>query len=106
MDRTTLVALKCSIGKWRKIVDLKGADLGSKNCALCRKFAYYEDCIGCPVREKSGTGHCYETPYEAWSNHLSVHRQGRTVRCKTCSLLAQEEWEFLKSLLPRGVKRD
>ena len=72
MEPLTLEALRKSIEKWRKIVDGTGQDDGAENCALCQMFMTQvnaspkDSCVGCPVKEKTGTGGCVGTPYMNW----------------------------------------
>lgn len=64
-------ALEGSIAKWRNIVLKKDVNLGAINCPLCQVFllprrglsGQENDCVGCPVREKTGKPYCRETPY-------------------------------------------
>jgi len=84
--------LELSILKWQDIIYHDGADLGTRNCALCAVY-YTEDCKGCPVKEHSGRPDCRDTPYSDWKSQ----------NCRyTYNLLTKEiatrELEFLKSL--------
>ena len=95
MNSETLEALKGSIGKWEAIVAGTGFDNGVDNCPLCGLFNNDEtndsetDCDGCPVAEKSGHKYCGGTPYTQFL------RWGIKA--------AQEELDFLRSLLPAGA---
>ena len=51
--------LELSIEKWRDIVDGKGCDYGSNNCALCE---IVDHCYSCPVNVVTEQ-ECYGTPY-------------------------------------------
>ena len=117
MNKETFEALKKSIEKWEKIVAEKGKDLGSDNCALCGLFATKDrKCVGCPVYMKTGEPLCRETPYIDWLKHhayrhfnvllgdCNIMFTPCVVECPTCKELAQEELEFLKSLLPETQK--
>jgi len=112
MDKETFEALKKSIEKWEKIVNGKEGDLGSLNCALCGVFITKDKrCVGCPVYMKTGEPLCRETPYIDWLKHhayrhfnvllgdCNVMLTPCVVECPECKRLAQEELEFLKSLL-------
>lgn len=105
MDAKTLEALRGSIAKWAAIVDGTGADEGMDNCPLCKEFAYEygdgDDCFGCPVRERTGKGDCYGSPYSNWRKttpgefpHLADTPEKKAA--------AQAELDFLISLLPEG----
>jgi hypothetical protein len=61
----TLKALKGSIRKWEKIVLGTGRDEGALNCPLCRLFIE-DDCIGCPVFERTSKPACGDSPYGDW----------------------------------------
>jgi len=106
MDKKTLEALRKSIEKWEKIVAGKGEDQGSSNCALCQLFME-RGCRGCPVFFETGITACYDTPYDDWINHQKDEHfygskiMGYIIKCPECKRLAQEELEFLKSLLPK-----
>ena len=102
MDAKTLRALKGSIEKWRQIVDLEGEDWGNSNCPLCHLFRC---CGDCPVRKITHDG-CGRTPFSRWvHHHEKEHFSHQTVECEECHKIAQAEWEFLKSLLPKqGAK--
>lgn len=120
MTQRALRALKKSIRKWKDIVDHKGGDKGTQNCALCHYFmgraaekSSEEDvgeCEGCPVSGKTGFDLCSGSPYQIWNDHQHrdhedlddpKERLSLRIECEECHLLAQEEWEFLKSLLPK-----
>lgn len=95
MPPETLEALRGSIAKWEAIVAGTGVDLGAENCPLCRKFNpdlrddHLDDgCQGCPVREYTGENFCRSTPYDACDDPPTKTQ-------------AQDELEFLKSLLPK-----
>jgi len=96
----TVVSLDKSIEKWENIVSGNGMDFGADNCELCHKFGKV-GCFNCPVKEKTGFGSCYETPFAKWRNHhKEVHSNmfSRKVECKVCLRLAKEELAFLKGL--------
>jgi hypothetical protein len=90
MSEGTLLALKMSIAKWRKMESaptLDEVNIGSNSCALCHRhnrnrirensiggvdfsdFPYGPNessrgCEGCPVMKASGNESCTGTPYE------------------------------------------
>lgn len=96
MKPETLAALRSSIKKWQNIVAGTGEDLGWKNCQLCHRFGHCElNGELCPVRKKSGRVGCLGTPYVIYKeieHNTDVDR----------SVAAQDELEFLTSLLPDG----
>ena len=100
MDEKTLTALQGSIKKWEKIVSGKGVDRGTENCPLCAVFL--PRCDGCPVKERTGRGFCYGSPYDDFSNTFSdtwgesIHKADTPKRKRA----ALKELKFLKSLLP------
>lgn len=106
MDERTLTALQGSIAKWEKVVN--GAlEHGPQDCPLCKLFFFDEDeCKGCPVAERSGKDACSGTPYMLWIKYVGDHRRASTeyVEIKVfddkSKQLAQDELDFLKSLLP------
>jgi len=108
MKKETLEALEKSIEKWEKIVAGKGEDRGRDDCALCKLFRK-ESCVGCPVYAKTGHLGCRGTPYVRWVNHHDYKHFDESseiyeIECSECKRLAQEELEFLKSLLPETQK--
>lgn len=94
----TLQALEGSIDKWRAIVDGSGADLATRNCPLCLRFATADCTISsreyselCPVA-RAGMEQCGDGPYVDWCNHhKNVHGQDHRLRvlCPECKELAQ-----------------
>jgi hypothetical protein len=100
VDAETLEALRGSIAKWEAIVKGTGKDMGPDNCALCRKFhgdfrVDDEDgCEGCPVMLRTGAPGCSDTPYERYDNMEDDDPRK--------ALAAQQELDFLKSLLPES----
>lgn len=104
MDERTLAALKGSIAKWEAIVADEGEDSGPNNCPLCQLFHPAHggkgnpvDCGGCPVREATGQMGCGGTPYDTYEV-LTVDGDDDDV--EAIAAAAQEELEFLRSLLP------
>lgn len=98
MDERTRVALEGSIKKWEEIVAGTGVDLGYNNCPLCAEFlkknnVNEENCVGCPVRERTGKTYCSDTPYDDWSD--TPYDDWSECRARK---YAQAELDFLKSL--------
>ena len=99
MNLETLTALQGSIEKWEAIVNGIGTDQGASNCPLCALFLpplwidkpNQRPCEGCPVYEKTGIVFCEGSPYEDFCN---------AEEDSDMEALAQEELDFLKSLLP------
>lgn len=115
MSPETLEALRGSIAKWRAIVAGDGEDNGVSNCPLCQIFyeqEYEEDedgeplfCVGCPVRDRTGTDNCAGTPWVRWARlHQSSDDNSFPWYAHTPEekLVAQAELDFLISLLPEG----
>lgn len=69
MDDATREALKKSIQHWlyNLAVAFPGdAKITVWECPLCKLFySYGGDCVGCPVREKTGLRVCAGTPWKA-----------------------------------------
>lgn len=95
MDAKTLKALKGSIKKWEAIVAGTGIDAGSINCPLCGLF-YHNDCLGCPVSEKTQQELCMGSPYDEYSNLWN----GECTTDEELRDAAKKELDFLKSLRP------
>jgi len=98
-----LAALKGSIQKWRDIL-AGGEEQGARDCPLCEIF--YDNwnngrrCDGCPVSHNAGISTCRNTPYEAWA--VATGRLPRKIRDATQRKFAQDELDYLISLLPEG----
>lgn len=108
MDPATLEALRGSIAKWEGIIAGTVSDEGAENCPLCLKFNWYvnkdlkQGCHGCPVRQASGLAGCKGTPYEEYEEFVYDVSKGTEDDDPEKRLrLAQEELDFLKSLLPK-----
>lgn len=104
MNEGTKTALRASIQHWKDVANsttLYQHGIGVKDCALCRRFnqpgmtAYYM-CGGCPVKDYTGRKGCVGTPHEAVA---AAQDQGDLSWFLSA---AQEEVEFLESLLPDG----
>lgn len=101
MIKKAKIALELSILKWYEIFYNQGFDDGSENCALCEEFIN-NDCIKCPVYEKTDRGGCGGTPYSDWKTHQEEAHFNRDgiykVRCNECKIFALRELNFLISL--------
>lgn len=108
MDKQTLEALHGSIKKWEDIVAGKAKDELNSNCLLCQLFRKDRyDCNECPVDIKSERKKCQNTPLMDWELHYDYCHRKYTgkyahVVCPECKKLAQDELNFLRSLLPEG----
>jgi hypothetical protein len=97
MDERTLTALRGSIAKWEGIVAGTAKNEGAGNCPLCQLFLVPaplgSECVGCPVRDRSGASNCFNTPYMnfVWTWPLYSEKKHEH---------AKRELEFLTSLLP------
>ncbi len=113
MPAKTLEALQASIRKWAKYTAASEVpELGPGSCPLCLMFheSYGgrrdDSCKGCPVRDASGLSGCINTPYGSaeaamavWYDEPdNVFLRGEFRRA------AVDEYDFLVSLLPDGVK--
>ena len=102
MDTKTLEALKASIAKWERNVQATTPEevkTGPAECPLCKLF-HGKLCNGCPVKEKVEYGFCVRTPYgdaeraaDAWLRRPEAQ--------PFFQKKAQDEVDFLKSLLPQ-----
>ena len=97
MDERTLMALRGSIEKWEGIVAGEVDDDGADNCPLCELFRgnVGDECLGCPVEDKSGERFCHYTPYDYWI--VTCRDTGDTPEAVKA---AQAMLDYLKSLLP------
>jgi hypothetical protein len=111
MNNLQLLGLKKSIEKWEGIVNRSEVDDGTNNCQLCIQyfdeiqFYYPNACSGCPVSESVGLPGCKGTPYIAWAKYQEDSDIGDTkykVFDDHSKKLAQDELDFLRSLLPTG----
>lgn len=86
--------LELAIQKWQDIVDDKGENQGTANCALCQKYftAEHVNCGGCPVFAKTGVEGCADTPYE------ELEEMSEEAYYNPPKKIAIAELEFLKSL--------
>lgn len=97
-----LNALRMSVRKWRFMARWIGVngkallDGGFETCALCRLFhpsGASDFCSGCPVKRKTGSSLCHETPYLPYDKARRENAAGLALAA------ARDEVEFLKSLL-------
>ena len=100
MENDVLRALEGSIEKWRKITFEGKQDLGRKDCPLCDKF-WNIDCNGCPVSDR-GYHHCRNPEYKIWESRSHIMTISDHCHCRVCRKIAENEYNFLKSLLPEG----
>lgn len=107
-DKRTLVALEKSIEKWQEIANGIGFSNGKYNCPLCALF-WVNDCLGCPVSEKTHRVGCAGTPYSRWDDHMFKRHNIKEewdrsgCLCDICKELAENEVAFLKSLRPKTI---
>lgn len=93
--------LKDLIKKWELIVGGRKSDKGIQSIPLCQIFLR-DNCIHCPIFQKTSREACKNTPYDNWlEHHDEIHHfsSPRRVRCEKCRELAQKELDFLKNLL-------
>ena len=99
MDSNTLQALQESIIKWEKnYANPLQATIGSMDCPLCQIFnapGEYNECKGCPINDVTNNG-CHNTPYEDFYAEFTYSPIEYMLK-----ILARQELEFLKSLLPK-----
>ncbi len=105
MEQATLTALQDSIEHWKRLESgkrRKGECLGADDCALCGVFNNWntpigDECLGCPVFEKTGERRCEKSPYNSARNIYVEHGKLDSPEFKAA---AKEERLFLESLLP------
>lgn len=95
-----IAALRESIQKWKWLVkyldkhpDKPPPFTSTGTCSLCKIFIM-DDCIECPVFQRTKRGYCEHTPYRKYS---AAREEGNYV--KACKYV-REEVKFLESLLP------
>ena len=93
-------ALAKSIKKWELVVqklkeNIAVTNFGRQSCPFCRLYYIDYNCGVCPVKEKTGFSGCLRTPYEKIKDncHLTMKPTAENIE------LAEEELEFLKSLI-------
>ena len=103
MDTKKREALEASIKHWQENVAAVTPDDASTNgedCALCDLFFEY-DCIGCPVRERTGEEDCLDSPYHLANNAYGEWYFHNDEDSKAAwRKAAQAELDFLISLRP------
>jgi len=123
IGKRALAALKASIAAYEKRRDFTFEQIehaeankwdernapGRSGCPLCTEFYPpfpAKPCVGCPVSRKTGYDGCYGTPYQearyAWDQVLAS--RGDKLDMDNWKARAQEEINFLRSLLPKGEK--
>lgn len=112
MAPETLKALQGSIAKWERVVAEGKDGTNWMDCPLCGLF-YNKNCIGCPVRERTGMGLCSGSPFDEYadlllclSEELSEEDEpGEADFGKHPGVIAaaKTELDFLKSLLPSNA---
>lgn len=103
MNARTLKALRASIAHWRRMTVGRPREyetIGPDDCALCKLFHEKFGCMGCPVREHTGEKNCRSTPYVRAEYIFDLHGLSSYLFRKA----AQDELDFLKSLLPKRRK--
>ncbi len=80
--------LELSIEKWQDIVDGKGKNGASDNCALCEKYVICDVCL---IFKK--TGKCCDSTF--YGDYILALALGKKDEAES---FAQKELEFLKSL--------
>jgi len=100
MTLETEKALKDSIAHWERMRDNKRYEIheypSASDCALCKLFCFGKSysCGGCPVMKKTGLRLCRNTPFQKAFLEFHGGTDERWI------VAANEEIEFLKSLLP------
>ncbi len=90
-------AIRKSIKKWEFVydnIDSINQEGGGSTCALCFLYAV-RGCIGCPVREDTGSANCQGTPW--WGAHEIVGDRYATEESK--QIAVQLEIDYLKGIL-------
>lgn len=104
MDAKTLAALRQSIEKWeRNAVAETPEDFtkGFGSCPLCQLF-WESDCVGCPVRDRTGYWCCLGSPYDEEAHEDWLSAPSDTALRDEAHAAARAEVEFLRSLLPEA----
>ena len=102
LSKRALNGLSGSIRKWEKIYSGEGIDSGEDNCPLCQLYGN-NDCKSCPIFRATKIDCCDDSPFTEWvDHHINTHDTviDLKIECPKCKELAQEELDFLKSLLP------
>jgi hypothetical protein len=112
---STNEALKASIKKWETIFVLHCDNKLVSNwfadtCALCSLFIKNDilgECAHCPIKKKTGSTQCRNTPFIAYSAYASecIYQANRgnnyMINFLKLANLARAEVVFLRSLLPQ-----
>lgn len=89
VNKETAAALEASIKHWEDnaVASFSKISLSSSSCALCHKFRFAQysddddaqenDCIGCPIFEKTGEPYCDNSPYMQAAVAKSLWNQAR-----------------------------
>ena len=113
MKKQTLRALESSIIKWQANTTIEHSEdvkINRQDCPLCQLFSTplnKYSCDGCPVADETSEKWCINTPYSEaltyWEEWVfTKHRKHRDA----FHIKAQEEVNFLKSLLPTKEKKN
>ena len=96
MSSRKLNALKRSIANWEKRAKGEVVDAICPLCVLYNsdKAIGRQQCLSCPVYERTGLRYCEGTPFDDWCSRDDYVNP----------LVAKREVRFLKSLLPKEVK--
>jgi hypothetical protein len=114
MNPETLEALKLSIAHWERLANRKrqpNESVSVGDCALCGLFNLHrtmidppqmERCNGCPVFAHTGEQFCKGTPF-ILAEQISeqVDKYDEPMDTGSFQFAAQDEVDFLKSLLPK-----
>ena len=107
MSPSTLHALQASIRHWEALAATTTADqiaIGPDKCGLCKEFWFtperIDQCKGCPVFEKTGERFCGSSPFEKANSLWDSWDEDEEFPWKEWKEAAQEELDFLRSLLP------
>lgn len=104
-------ALERAIVKWEGYIKAETAlEAAPADCPLCAQLFYMrpsqEDCVGCPVYQKTGKSSCHDSPYykasNAWDNWYFGSKDNEDEARDNFRALAGEEVEFLKSCRKLG----
>lgn len=96
-SKENIKAIKeCLITRWiPAMFDDRGMlPKDAPDCQLCMLHAGYPHyCEKCPVFRRTGIDNCEGSPYVKWIDAPNIHERRKA---------AEEEVDFLLSLLPRG----
>ena len=106
MNPETLTALQKSIAKWERNAEAKkprDARLGPFDCPLCAMYWHNDDCVGCPVMDRTGEEGRQGSPYEAADTAHDKRLELDEEAAETFRAAARAEVGFLRSLLPEAT---